>query len=137
MSMHCGIMKADARRPEGFTLLEVLVALAILAIAVVVVMQVFSANLRNLSASEQQVIAATRAAAYMREILEDEKFPDVEPTGAEADGYRFSVALAKILEERYRPIPYDLYQVTLTVAWNEANRGKTIQVQGYKMVDRK
>ncbi len=39
-------------KTAGFTLLEVLVALALLGVGVVVVLQLFSANLRSISASE-------------------------------------------------------------------------------------
>jgi prepilin-type N-terminal cleavage/methylation domain-containing protein len=50
----------------GFTLLEVLVALAITAIAIAVVAQLFSSNLRALFASGGAVSAAVRADARLQ-----------------------------------------------------------------------
>jgi prepilin-type N-terminal cleavage/methylation domain-containing protein len=46
---------------KGFTLLEILVALAILATAVTIIFQLFSAGLRNIAVSEDVVSAAVRA----------------------------------------------------------------------------
>lgn len=121
----------------GFTLLEVLVALSVLAIALVVVMQVFSANLRNLSLSEQQVFAVSRAEAIMRDILDDESFPDVPSGGATDDGYRYSVTVAKVLEERSRPVPADLMSVSVTVSWSDGRRERSLLLQSYRMIERK
>ena len=121
----------------GFTLLEVLVALAVLAIALVVVMQVFSANLRNLSVSEQHVYAVSRAETIMREVVDDESFPDVPSGGTTDDGYRYSVSMAKVLEERTRPVPADLLLVSVTVSWNEGKRERNIMLQTYRMIERK
>jgi prepilin-type N-terminal cleavage/methylation domain-containing protein len=126
--------RGDSR---GFTLLEVLVALSVLAIALVVVMQVFSANLRNLSVSEQQVYAVSRAETIMRDIQDDESFPDVPSGGTTDDGYRYSVSVVKVLEERSRPVPADLLSVSVTVAWTEGRRERSLLLQSYRLIERK
>jgi prepilin-type N-terminal cleavage/methylation domain-containing protein len=58
---------------QGFTLLEVLVGLAIMGIAVILLFQVFSANLRSIAVSEDYTSAAVKAEARMREVLENAK----------------------------------------------------------------
>jgi len=56
--------------PEGFTLLEILVAFVILATVVTVVLQLFSANLKTLSMSDDYLTATVLADIRMRELLE-------------------------------------------------------------------
>jgi prepilin-type N-terminal cleavage/methylation domain-containing protein len=53
----------------GFTLLEVLVSLSLLGIAVTVIFQLYSANLRSIAGSEDYVAAALEAQSQMREIV--------------------------------------------------------------------
>ena len=57
---------------HGFTLLEVLVALSILGVAVTVLFQLFSTNLRTIALSGDYVLATVRAEAKMREVLDDD-----------------------------------------------------------------
>ena len=51
---------------KGFTLLEVLVATAILGMAIAVILQLFSANLRAIALSRDYVSASIKAEAKMK-----------------------------------------------------------------------
>ena len=51
---------------KGFTLIEVIVALSILGIAITVILQLFSVNLRAISQSEDYVMALIQADLKMR-----------------------------------------------------------------------
>ncbi len=64
-------MKRHPRPAAGFTLLEVLVALVLLATAVVIVLQLFSSGLRSIHASEDLAFASLKAETKMAEVLED------------------------------------------------------------------
>lgn len=132
-----GTAERRASRSRGFTLLEVLVALAVFSIALVVVMEVFSANLRNLSVSEQQVYATARAESMMRERIAAERISDAPDSGQTEDGYRYRFQVVKILEDRFRPIPVDLYQISLTVSWTEGRHERSISLVGCRMQERK
>jgi general secretion pathway protein I len=125
-----------ADRQGGFTLLEILVALSVLAIALVVVMQVFSANLRNLSASERYVHAMTRAESIMREIVESEPFKEAVLSGTTDDGFRYSTTVIPVLEDRLQPLTSDLLHIVLTVVWSDGRRERTVTLETYKMVER-
>lgn len=122
---------------RGFTLLEVLVALAVFSISLVVVMEVFSANLRNLFVAENQVYAATRAEYLMREVLSSEGLTEGPITGTTDDGYRYEILVTKILQERYRPTSIDLLQITLKLSWIEGTRRRSIDLISYRMQERK
>lgn len=123
--------------PRGFTLLEVLVALAVFSISLVVVMEVFSANLRNLFVAENQVYAATRAEYLMREVLSSEGLTEGPITGTTDDGYRYEILVTKILQERYRPTSIDLLQITLKLSWIEGTRRRSVDLISYRMQERK
>jgi len=122
---------------RGFTLLEVLVALAVFSISLVVVMEVFSANLRNLFVAENQVYAATRAEYLMREVLSSERLTEGPITGTTDDGYRYEILVTKIFQERYRPTSIDLLQITLKLSWVEGSRRRSVDLISYRMQERK
>ncbi|MGE5238662.1 MAG: type IV pilus modification PilV family protein, partial [Chloroflexota bacterium] len=87
--------RADGKRtlPHGFTLLEVLVAVALLGIAVTVVLQLFSANLRTLAASEDYVAAVTQAEVKMRELLDQESLIETAWTETSEEGHIMDVSI--------------------------------------------
>jgi len=86
---------------KGFTLLEVLVALAILGIAITVVLQLFSANLRSIAASEDYISAVTTAEARLRDILDDEELSEKSWSETTSDGYSNSFKSRARLKGRH------------------------------------
>ncbi|HVN96471.1 MAG TPA: prepilin-type N-terminal cleavage/methylation domain-containing protein [Syntrophorhabdaceae bacterium] len=126
------------RRSElGFTLLEVLVALSILGIAVTIVFQLFSSNLRNLTASEDYVKACVKADALMREVLENEKLDVSSWTQATPDGYRLDVSVADTLSDRTKELPVKLLEVVLTLHWQKDAKERSLTLRTMKMVQRR
>ena len=105
-SLMCSIRsKFETRKAKlcchpGFTLLEVLVSLSIIAIAVTVVLQLFSVDLRTISASEDYVSAVTKAEAKMREVLDNEFLSETSWSEATPDGYRMDVYVSDVLKDR-------------------------------------
>src|SRR4030042_4140210 len=108
--------RLDSRR-GGFTLLEVLVAIAILGIAVTVVLQLFSANLRAISVSGDYISAATKAEAKMREILSDDELSERSFNEVTDDGYRMDVSITDALRERTENLYVRLLEINLTIHW--------------------
>lgn len=122
---------------EGFTLLEVLVALALLAIAVTVVIQLFSANLKVIYASEDYVGATIKANARLREILSDDKLSEKSWSETTEDGYSIYVNVYKTLKDRTEDLNIDVLEIDLTVKWRTGIREKSINLKTLKMVPRK
>jgi general secretion pathway protein I len=121
---------------RGFTLLEVLVALAVLGIAVTVVFQLFSANLQALSASENYVEVSLRAAARMRELLDDRELTERSWSEISPEGYRLEIAVKEGLAERTELLPIRLLEGGLTIRWNRGNRERSLNFQALKLVER-
>ncbi len=119
---------------NGFTLLEVLVATAILAIAVAVILQLFSANLRAISLSGDYVSAATKAESRMREILDDDKLSEKSFSETTDDGYRIDVSITDTLKDRTENLQVKLLQIDLTLRWVKGSKEKSLALSTMKMM---
>ena len=123
-------------RQAGFTLLEVLVATVILGIAVAVVLQLFSANLRAISDSGDYVIAVTRAEMKMREILATDNLPETAYSETTNDGYRMDVAIAETLNDRTENLQTRLLEIVLTIHWTKGTKERSYTLRTMKLVKR-
>jgi prepilin-type N-terminal cleavage/methylation domain-containing protein len=124
------------KRSAGFTLLEVIVAIAILGIAISVVLQLFSANLRAISVSGDYVAAATRAEVKMREILSDDKLSEKSFSEATQEGYRIDVSIIDVLKERTENLRVKLLEVDLTIHWIQGTKQKSMSLRTFKVVEK-
>jgi type II secretion system protein I len=127
-----------AERPgqRGFTLLEVLVSLAIMAIAVTLVVQLFAADLRAIVRSGDLTSAAVRADSRIREILTEPLPADKAWSETTDEGYRTDIAISEVMKERTDNLPVRLMEVMLTVHWTEGLREKSLSLKTVKMIDR-
>ena len=111
-------------RRRGFTLLEVLVALAILSVAVVSMIQLFGQGLRLLKVSgdyQQAVLLADQKAREVETVREG-----VE-AGREGDfKWERRATVTTVPEELtvFGPAPVRLYRVTVQVRWG----GRSVEV---------
>ena len=121
---------------NGFTLLEVLVAMAILGIAITVVLQLFSADLRAISVSGDYVSAATRAEAKMREILSDDKLSEESSGETIEDGYTMDVSVSDALNERTDGLQVRILEIDLTIHWTRGTKEKSLTLKTMKVVNK-
>jgi type II secretion system protein I len=121
---------------KGFTLLEILVALAILATAVTIIFQLFSAGLRNIAVSEDVVSAAVRAEAKMREVLSNEELTENSWTETTTDGFTFAVNITEALQEKTDSLPVQVLQIDLAITWTKNTRERSLRLKTYKTVNK-
>ncbi len=133
-SFHRFIALLNSR--SGFTLLEVLVSTAILGIAVTVVLQLFSANLRAISASGDYVSAATKAGAKMREILSYDELQEKSFSEVTDDGYRMDVSITDALKERTENLQVRLLEINLTIHWMTGTKERALTLRTMKVVEK-
>src|SRR2546425_4536677 len=111
-------------RERGFTLLEVLVALAILSVAVVAVIQGFAQNLRLLKLSGDHQRAMQLADQKVREVLVTE---EQREHGAEA-AFRWERVIRLVeapeLALPGRPPRWRVFEVAVRVTWGEHRQGE-------------
>jgi type II secretion system protein I len=121
---------------KGFTLLEILVALAILATAVIIIFQLFSAGLRNIAVSEDVVSAAVRAEAKMREVLSNEELTQNSWTETTTDGYTFAVNITETLQQKTDSLPVQVLQIDLAITWTKNSKKRSLSLKTYKTVNK-
>ena len=120
---------------DGFSLLEVIVALAIMAMGFVTVLQLFSGSIRSVSLSEQYLKGTTLAHSKLGE-LEVNNYSVTEFEGIFPDekNYRWQLQVSphtSPLNSKENNI--QLSEVTLNVLWEEAGKTRDIEISTLKV----
>lgn len=119
---------------EGFTLLEIMVALAIMSIALVVVFQLFSANMRGIVASGDYIHASMLAESEMRQILDKDKLTEKSWTDVTDDGRQIDAVVTDIDSTRTKNLPVKLLKIDVTVHWTKGSHDRKITLETFKLV---
>lgn len=115
---------------SGFSLLEVMVALAILGTALVAIFQLFSVNLRSTQKAEDY----TKAIFYARAMM-DEAYSFVDPSDESAsEEYekKYKVTREVSLHSESEDGKVKLYDITVTVSWPPSGK---FSVKGLRTVN--
>ncbi len=123
-------------REKGFTLLEVLVALALLGIAITMIVQLFASGTRALSASEDYLAASLAGEARLRELVEETKLAEASWQETDAAGRRIDVAVAETLQDRTDGLSVRVFDVSVTLRWRWGEKNRQITLRTLKTVDR-
>lgn len=123
-------------REIGFTLLEVLVALSIISVAIVLILQLYSSNLRAVSISGDISTVAARGDSRMREILAESSLKETSWRETTEDGYDMEVSIAEVLKERTDNLPVKMMEVSLTLRWHEGSKERSLYLKAQKMIDK-
>ncbi len=102
-------------KSRGFTLLEVLVSLAILATSVAAITMLFSGGLRSIRASEENLDLALIAASEMRALLAEEVLEEGEEY-IQRDGYEVRRTVEEVEVEKTEGLPLRLFRINLTIS---------------------
>ncbi|MFO1152198.1 MAG: prepilin-type N-terminal cleavage/methylation domain-containing protein [Rhodospirillales bacterium] len=124
--------KAHPRSPDaGFTLLEVLIAFALVAFVLAAVMQVFSGGMRITSLVEQRVVASMLAQSKLTEMGANQPLvPGVE-SGISDAGYRWTAEVQEYLDltgQEAEGNSTKLYQLTVVVEWGPRINPRTLRL---------
>ncbi len=103
-------------RNSGFTLLEVIIAIAIMGISIVLIMQLFSGGLR----SGKTAADYTTAVIHAREKMEETLINPSTSTGDFGDGYSWQAEAAPYSHGEKEDSK--LLKITVKVSWSEKNR---------------
>ncbi|MFH0731099.1 MAG: prepilin-type N-terminal cleavage/methylation domain-containing protein [Pseudomonadota bacterium] len=125
---------------KGFTLIETLVAVMILAISMTVIFQLFSGGLKN----SLLVGNYTRACFYAREKMEEFLLlntpPDVSYSGDLENGYKWQVQIDSVVpEDGDQPATnskVNLQKITVTIHWDEGFKEKQFDISTIKIAEK-
>ncbi len=122
-------------RNSGFTLIEVIVAIAILAISLVMIMQLFSGGLRASRASCDY----TRAIVHAKDKMEELYIEPVSGSGEFEDGFKWESEVYPLEEYKEKPenLDVNLLKVKVKVIWsNIANQQKSVELVSLKTIEK-
>ena len=125
---------------QGFTLLEVLVATVVMAIAIAGVLSALSTSMRNAARLTDYDRSAMLARRKMDELLVDRKLPrfvelqgawDPALTNGRQSGWRARVQPWEMLPAAGAGMSM-LERIVLEVWWMEGERRRTLELEGYR-----
>jgi general secretion pathway protein I len=123
----------------GFTLVEVVVALAILGVGLIVIIQLFSGGLRLGSASVEQTKAVRYARMKMEEIALKTAIEEGTEEGKFDETFRWQVDVKKVdllgidKSIAFEP-PAEFFHVRIDVVWKSGLKERSTFIESYKTV---
>ncbi len=116
-------------RRDGFTLIEVIVAIAILGISLVLVMQLFAGGLRAARASCDYSRAVIHAKDKMEEITDSPE----SNRGTFSDGYRWETEVQPYKE--LKDNVYKLVKIKVRVMWPDVRKNsRIVELVGLRVI---
>jgi len=124
----------DRYRPsrQGFTLLEVIVALAILALAFGLAVELLANGVRSSRASEEYTQATLLARQKMAEVAGGARLEASSEAGEFGGGFRWASEIRPLPQED-EDLPARLYQVRVRVTWPGRRGDKGVDLYTLRM----
>lgn len=124
---------ADCRRDAGFTLLEVIVATAIAALALVALFQAGSAGLLTVGEATRVEAAVDRAQSHLAEFADTGAIAPGESEGDDGDGYRWRLTARPIASSppgtSETRAPPRLYDIAVTISWGAGRHQRSVVLE--------
>jgi len=123
----------------GFTLIEVLVAVAILGIGLTITLELFSGGLRLGRASEEYTKAVNYARMKMEEMAVKPEVVEGVEEGSFDDTFRWQVEVKKVellpVENKpdFKP-PAHFFQVQIDVIWKSGSKERSTRIESYRTI---
>ena len=122
----------------GFTLIEVVIALAILGIGLTVILELFSGGLRLARTSEEYTKAMNFAYMKMEEITSQQKIEEGSDEGkCDDETFRWQVKIKKTdllpieKDSDFKP-PVELFHVIVNIIWQSGSKERSASIESYK-----
>ncbi|WP_420265066.1 type IV pilus modification PilV family protein [Candidatus Magnetominusculus dajiuhuensis] len=118
------MIKYARMKERGFTLIEVMVAIAILAVGITALIQLFGGSLRSIGYSENYTKATIAAEAELRNTLSVERLKEGSFTKRSGGGYTYDISIERVDKDKTDLLQYELFSVTLTINWKAGRKSK-------------
>jgi general secretion pathway protein I len=123
------------REYRGFTLIETLVAISILAISLVVLMQLFSGGLKSSRLSDEYTRSIFHAREKMDEILLAGELTEGVIGGEFDDGFKWRAEALQldIKEAKDVRLPFRAFNIKVAVTWDAGGRERVFSISAIKL----
>jgi general secretion pathway protein I len=125
------------RRPhqKGFSLLEVLVAFAILSVSLGVLLQVFATGLRNTTLSEEYTLATLHAESLLAQLGTEIPLNEGIQEGQLDDTYAWRSTVVPYVAEGVDPEMMDIlaYQARVEVFWQGTRQTRSVMLETLRL----
>ena len=128
---------------NGFTLLEVLLAIMILGLSITVILQQFQVALRAGSRTQGVTRAVIHAKEKLEELKVDKELSESSADGSFDDGYEWETLITPYTyaeeedQESYENLRYETFQLKSVVKWRYGEREKQVELTTLKTIKRK
>src|SRR4030042_3222278 len=136
--MHPSTQK-NIRFDPGFSLIEVVVALAILGVGLIVIIELFPGGLRLGRASEEYTKAMNYPRFKMEEIAVQQTLQEGSQEGEFDDTYRWRVEVKSVdllpteKTAGLKP-PVEFFQVQVNILWKSGSKEKSSRLDSYRTI---
>lgn len=132
-------MRIRKSKTRGFTLIEVVVAMAILGIGLTVIIELFSGGLRLLRTSTEYSKAVNYARVKMEEIAVKQTMQEGSEEGEFDNTYRWQVETRRVdlIPGEHGPEfnpPVELFQVKVNILWKSGIRERATSLETYRTI---
>jgi general secretion pathway protein I len=108
-------------RNRGFTLIEIVVAMAILGVGLIVIIELFSGGLRLGRISEEYTQAVGLARMKLEEIFLAEQLKEGSEQGEFNKGLEF------------KP-PVEFYQIKVNIIWKSGSKERSTEIESFRTI---
>ncbi len=131
------ICRNQSLRKQGFTLIEVVVAIAILGIALTVIIELFAGGLRLARTSKEYTKAVNYASTKMGEIDSQKTFEEGVTEGEFDETFHWRVTTNKVnILAVERPwevkVPIQLFKIKVDVLWKSGSKERSTSTETYR-----
>ena len=132
------IVKITSNARSGFALIEILVAVSVLAISLVVIFQLFSGGLKSRQLSEQYARGVFHAREKMAEMLLTPDLSEGEIQGEFEDAYEWQAVITRVVSEEgeAKNLPVNLLNIRMRINWREGEKKKSFVIDTLKAVEK-
>lgn len=131
--------RSDVLSTTGFTLIEVVVAMAILGVGITLIIELFSGSLRLVRTSGEYTQAVNYARVKLEEVTVKPSMVEGTEEGEFDKTYRWQVDVKRMdllpprIETDFKP-PVDLFQVKVHVLWKSGTKERSTVLETYRTI---
>jgi general secretion pathway protein I len=129
------MMRPERYEERGFTLIEVLIALAILGVSLAVVLTTVSDSLSRTRRGEQELLATSLARSLIDRVGADLALKSSDTSGDADDGFSWRLSVTEYGDDKEREA-WDANPVNViaTVMWREAGEERSVTLKTIKIL---